>query len=215
MAYYFPEGTKIFYSSTFASPKTISSITNADPAVASATGHGYVDGDPVLISSGWEDANDTVFEVDQLTADTFGIVNLDASDTTWFPAGTGGGTAKKITNWTEIPQTLTISTQGGGPKYGTISPLGARNDKRQIIGFEASSIDLSIGWDPTNATIKAMQAISRKFTKVAFKLVPPGGARIYGFGNMSAAEAPQLSKGNVIALAAGISMDGRIISYGA
>ena len=213
--YYFPEGSKVYYSVTFATAKTVSAISNASPAVATATSHGYSDADPVLLASGWEDANDCVFEADQLTADTFGITNLDSSSTSWFPAGTGTGTAQKVTDWVEIPQILDISPNGGGVKYGTVSPLGARNDKKQPIGFEAQGVDLKIGYDATNATIKAMQAITRVFGKVAFKLVVPGGGRIYGYGNLACGEFPEMSKGNAIQLTVGIGFDGRAISYGA
>lgn len=215
MAYFFPEGTKVFYSNTLAAAKNITAVTNAATAVATSVAHGYADLDPVFISSGWEDANDTVFEVDQLTADTFGITNLDSTATDWFPAGSGTGTARKITGWVEIPQILDITPDGGGIKYGTVSPLGARNDKKQPIGFEAVGMSLKIGYDPTNATIKAMQAITRVFGKVAMKLVIPGGGRVYGYGNLACGEFPELSKGNVIQLPVGIGFDGRAISYGA
>lgn len=214
MAYYFPEGTKVFYSNTFATAKNLTAVSNASPAVATCVGHAYVDLDPLLIMSGWEDANDSVFEADQLTADTFGITGLDSSSTSWFPAGTGVGTAQRVSNWVEVPQILDISPNGGGVKYGTVSPLGARNDKKQPIGFEAQGVDLKIGYDATNATIKAMQAITRVFGKVALKLVIPGGGRIYGYGNMACGEFPEMSKGNAIQLSVGIGFDGRAISYG-
>ena len=215
MAYFFPEGTKVFYSATLATAKNLTAVSNASPAVATCVGHAYNDLDPLLSNSGWEDANDSVFEADQLTADTFGITNLDSSSTSWFPSGTGTGTAQKVSDWVEIPQILDISPNGGGVKYGTVAPLGSRNDKKQPIGFEAQGVDLKIGYDATNATIKAMQAITRVFGKVAFKLVVPGGGRIYGYGNLACGEFPEMSKGNAIQLAVGIGFDGRAISYGA
>ena len=39
MAYYFPEGSKFYFSKTFAAAKAISAITNAAPAVATAAAH--------------------------------------------------------------------------------------------------------------------------------------------------------------------------------
>jgi len=215
MAYFFPEGTKVYYSSTFASAKNITILTNAATAVATAVAHGYTDQDPVLLASGWEDANDTVFEVDQLTADTFGVLGLDSSNTTWFTPGGGVGSASKISGWVEIPQILTISPNGGGIKYGNIDPLGTRQAKKQPIGFEAVGLDLKIGYDATNATIKAMQGLTRVASKVAIKLVIPGGGRVYGYGNINCSEMPEISKGNVIQLSVGVGFDGRSIGYGA
>lgn len=215
MSYYFAEGTKVYYSTTFAAAKTITAVTNASPAVASSTAHGYVDLDPVLLSSGWEDATDAVFEVDQLTADTFGITGLDSSNTTWFAPGSGAGTAQKVSTWVEVPQVLTISPNGGGIKYGTVDPLGSRQAKKQPIGFEAVGLDLKIGYDANNAVIKTLQTLTRVNTKVAVKLVIPGGGRVYGYGNINVSEFPEISKGNAIQLSVGIGFDGRAISYGA
>ena len=84
MAYYFPEGSKFYLSTTFAGAKTITAVTNANPAVATSTSHGYVDNDVVLFTSGWEDATDSVFKVDQQTADTFQLLGLNSSSTTNF-----------------------------------------------------------------------------------------------------------------------------------
>lgn len=215
MAYIFPAGTKYFYSNTLAAAKTITAITNASPAVATSVAHGFVDLDPLLFASGWQDASSTVFEADQLTADTFGLVNLNSLDTNVYAAGTGGGTVQKVSGWVEIPQILTASTNGGGIKYGTISPLGSRQDTKQPVGFDAIGVDIKIGYDSTNATIQAMQAITRVFGKVCLKLVLPGGGRVYGYGNLACSEFPEIgSKETPLQLSVGIGFDGRAISYG-
>ena len=213
--YYFPEGSKVYYSSTFAAAKTVTAVTNDNPAVATAVAHGYTDLDPVLIASGWEDANDTIFEADSLSADTFGVLGLDSTSTDWFAAGTGTGTAKKVSSWVEVPQLISVTSSGGGAKYGTVDPIGRRNSIKKIIGFEPSSIDLTIGYDAANASLQALNAISRAFTSVAIKIVIPGGGRMYGYGNIAVSEVPQLSKGNAITVMGAISIDGRIIGYGA
>ena len=214
--YTFPQGTKVFYSNTLAAAKTITAATTASPSVASSTAHGYVDADPVLYSSSWADANDTVFEVDQLTVDTFSFLGLDTSDTNVYPSGSGVGTTRKLSGWTEVPQILSIQGTGGGIKYGVIDPIGSRQATKQPIGFEAAGFDIKVGYDATNATIKAMQALTRVFGKVAVKLVLPGGGRVYGYGNIACGEFPEIgSKDTPISLSVGIGFDGRAISYGA
>lgn len=216
MAYYFPQGTKVFYSNTLATAKNVSAVTNASPAVATSVAHGYVDQDPVLFASAWADAADTVFEVDQLTVDTFGILGLNATDSGVYPSGSGVGTARKISTWVEIPQVLSLSANGGGIKYGTVSPLGSRQDTKQPIGFDASGLDIKIGYDPANAVITTMQTLTRVFGKVAVKLLIPGGGRVYGYGNIACGEFPEIgSKDSPIQLSVGIGFDGRAISYGA
>lgn len=216
MAYYFPPGTKYFYSNTLATAKTVTGVTNASPAVATATAHGFADGDPLLFNSGWQDADATVFEADQLSADTFSFLGLNATDTNVYASGSGTGSVQKVSTWVEIPQILSASTSGGGIKYGTVSPLGSRQDTKHPIGFEAIGVDLKLGYDPSNATIQAMQALTRVSSKVALKLVLPGGGRVYGYGNVACAEFPEIgSKETPLQISVGIGFDGRAISYGA
>lgn len=216
MAYIFPQGTKVFYSNTLAAAKTLTLVTNASPAVATSVTHGYTDADPVLYSSAWADANDTVFEVDQLTVDTFSFLGLNALDTGVYPVGSGVGTTQKLSGWVEVPQILSLSATGGGVKYGTVSPLGSRQDTKQPIGFDAAGLDIKIGYDPTNVIITGMQTLTRVFGKVAIKLLIPGGGRVYGYGNIACNEFPEIgSKDSPIQLSVGIGFDGRAISYGA
>lgn len=214
MSYFFPEGGKFYYSTTFAAAKTITALTNASPAVASSTAHGYSDGDEVLIASGWDDVNDSVYKVDQLTADTFSLVDLDTTNTDFFPVGTGTGTAKKISSWVEVPQILTISTSGGEPNFAEVRPLARRNSLKVPIGFNAESITMEIGLDPTNATYKAMLALGRVSTKCAFKQVVPGGLTTYGYGYMITGQRGKMQAGNAITASVALTMLGTSMSYG-
>jgi hypothetical protein len=213
MAYFFPEGSKFYFSKTFASPKTITALSNASPAVATSTSHGYSDGDEVILTSGWEDATDTVFKVDQLTADTFSLLGLNAIDTNFYAAGTGTGTASLVSAWTEIPQCLTIATSGGDARFTTINPIARRNAINIPTGFNATSITLTLGHDPSNANYETMLDISRTLSKVAFKMVLSGGAVTYGYGYMSVSEAPSLNVNQANSVTAALTLLGRSISY--
>ena len=213
MSYYFPEGSKFYYSTTFASAKTITALSNAVPAVASSTAHGFTDGDELLIGSGWDDVNDSVYKADQLTADTFSLVDLDTTDTDFFPIGTGIGTAKKISGWTEIPQILTIDNAGGGPKFGVVAPLARRNAINVPIGFEPESLTLTLGHDPANATYKAMLGIGRVRTKCAFKQVVPGGLITYGYGYMITSPRANMAAGQANTVKCALSILGTSMSY--
>jgi hypothetical protein len=213
MAYAFPEGSRFLFSNTLAAAKTITAITNANPAVATATAHGYSDGDEIVLTSGWEDATDTVWKVDELTTDTFSLLGLNATSTNFYPAGSGAGTAQKVSNWTEIPQVLSIATAGGDARFTTISPIARRNSINVPTGFNATSITLTLGHDAANATYQSMLDISRSLSKVAFKMVLSGGAVTYGYGYMSVSEAPSLNVNQANQVTAAITLLGRSISY--
>lgn len=213
MAYYFPEGASFQFSSTFAGAKTITALTNANPAVATSTAHGYATNDEILLTSGWEDATDTVYKVTVIDANSFSIQGLDTSNTTFFPTGSGTGTAQKLTGWTTIPQVLTISSSGGDARFTTITPLAKRNAINVPTGFNATSVTLTMGHDPADANYKTMVGISRTLAKVALKQVISGGAVVYGYGYLNVSEQPSMNNGQANSVQAALTMIGRAISY--
>ena len=80
--------------------KTISGITQANPAVVTASSHGYDNGDEVLISgvSGMTEVNGKRFLVADKTTNTFELQDKDGVDinSTSFTAYTSGGVSNKV-----------------------------------------------------------------------------------------------------------------------
>lgn len=213
MAFFFPEGSSQQFSQTFASAKTITAVSNANPAVATSVAHGFTTGDEILLASGWEDATDSVFKVTVLSADTFSIGGLDTSNTNFFPAGTGIGTAQKISGWTAIPQVLTISASGGDARFTDVNLLSKRNGIKIPTGFNATSVTLILAHDASQSGYVTMLGISRNLSKVAFKQVISGGSVTYGYGYLSASEMPKLNSNSVNTVDAALTVLGRSISY--
>ena len=80
--------------------KTITGITQANPAVVTASSHGYSNGDEVLISgvSGMTEVNGKRFLVADKTTNTFELQDKDGVDinSTSFTAYSSGGVANKV-----------------------------------------------------------------------------------------------------------------------
>lgn len=215
MAYSLPEGSSQQFSNTLAAAKTITAITNANPAVATCTAHGYTTGDEIMLSSGWEDATDSVYKIESVDANSFKILGLDSTNTSFFPAGSGGGSAQKLSAWTAIPQVLTISASGGDARFTDVNPLAKRNGIRIPTGFNATSVTLSLGFDATTPAYKTMVDISRSLSKVAFKQVLSGGSVQYGWGYLNVSEFPKLNNNQVNTVDAALTFLGRTMSYDA
>ena len=96
MAYSLPEGSSQQFSNTLASAKTVTAITNANPAVATCTGHGYTTGDEIMLSSGWEDATDSVYKIEAVDANSFKILGLDTTNTSFFPPAPAAARRKTV-----------------------------------------------------------------------------------------------------------------------
>ena len=213
MAYYFAEGSKIQFTQTIAAAKTVTVATNANPCVMTSVAHGYTTGDEILLTTGWEDATDSVYKITVLTADTFSVSGLDTTNTSFFAVGSGVGTAQKLSTWLDIPQVLTISASGGDARFTEISPLAKRNSIKVPTGFNATSVTLSLGHDAAQANYITMLGIARNLSKVAIKMVISGGAVTYGYGYMSVSETPKLNVNQANTVDAALTILGRTVSY--
>ena len=80
--------------------KTITGITQANPAVVTSSSHGYSNGDEVLISSvsGMTEVNGKTFKVSNKTTNTFELEDIDGTDvnTSGYTTYSSAGTANKI-----------------------------------------------------------------------------------------------------------------------
>jgi len=213
MSYFLPEGSKVFMSSGFASAVTVSALSNANPAVATATAHGYANNDEILLTSGWEDADASVYKAASVAANTFQLGGFDTTDTTWFTPAGGTGSAQKVTGWTELTQWLTIDSNGGDAKTVNVDPISRRNSIVLPAGFNAVSMTLGFGFDQAQASQIAMIAASRGLQKRAFKMTIAGGMTGYFYGNISFNEVPKIAKGSPITSSAIVNVLGRFISY--
>ena len=215
MAYLTAVGAKFFYSTTFGPKKTVSSISNADPAVATATAHGFSNGQELLLLNGWEDAAESIWRAQGVDANTVKLEDLDTSDAEWFPTGTAsGGSLQAVTDWQEIGQVLDVSNTGGGRRDITVSPLARRNSIVLPAGFEASGIDFTLGYDPTRVDQRAMDKISRRLSqRVAFKFLLPGGAKLYAYGYLQKSGVPQMAAQDVIKVNLSCSFLGMVSTY--
>ena len=212
MSYDTSVGVAYYISQTFASAKTLTIVSNANPALATSVGHGYSDNDEVLYEGGWERANNGVFKVDQQSADTFLIKGLNSSSITLYTAGGGLGTTKKISSWIEIPQILGVTPEGGDPRYIDVNPVKLLQGFKLNAGFNPASISWEIGFDSALTDWDTLLDISRNQTAVAYKRVK-GTKATYGYGFFSLSEQPQDASGAVVTVRATFSAQGPLISY--
>lgn len=214
MAFYFSEGSRLQYSVTFGAPVTITGITNANPAVlTSSAAHGYVDDNYVLYEGGWEELNECVFKVDQLTTTTFSALELDATDTSIYPAGTGAGTTRIITNWVDVPQVANITRQGGTPITSDVELIARRSPVRVTVGSEPSNFQFELQWDPTLTVYKTMLQLSRRRANVALRILASGSAPIVGYGTMFLDNVPSFQARQSMRVTGSLSMNNSPFAY--
>jgi len=215
VAFSIPDGTTIHLGTTFGTPVAVTSISNAATAVATAAAHGFANGDIIVLKTGWQRANERVFRVAAAASGTFELEGLDTSDTSAFPVGTSGGTAMKVTAFTQVSQIIGISTSGGEQQFATVSPLESDFEIQIPTMYSAQSISMEIGDDPTLAGYQALKKAADARAIRPLMMQNKNGSKIYYYGYVSLNETPTKNKGQVDTVNSSFSLLSRPTRYAA
>ncbi len=208
-----PDGAIVTLSTTLGSAKTVSALTNANPGVATSTAHGFVNGDIVLMNSGWSNLNQKAVRVAGSVANAFNLDGIDTSLTSLYPAGSGAGTAALVGGFTQISQIMGLTTQGGDQQYATFSFLEQNYETNLPTVFSAQSISLEIADDPSLSGYIALKAAADSRAFRVLKLQLPDGSFILYYGQISFNETPSLNKGQVMVVKATFALQARPVRY--
>ncbi len=105
---------RVLHCALSATTATITGITGADPAVVTATSHGFSDGDRIRITSvvGMTEVNNRDFLINLVDANSFELVSEDSSSHTAYSSA-GTATLYTVTDlgYTDTGSTLTIEQE--------------------------------------------------------------------------------------------------------
>jgi hypothetical protein len=210
-----PNGVILALATAYGPLKNVTALTNAAPALATSAAHGMANGAIIEVKSGWQKINDRVMRIADVAAGAFSLEGTDTTSQTIYPGGTGTGSVREITAFTQISQVTDTSTSGGDMQFATFSFL--ENDFESQIPTQASaqSFQLTIADDPTLAGYKAVQAAAEKRDVRALRITFPNGSVIFYNGYVSFNETPSMTKGSVMAVQATFSLLSRPVRYAA
>ena len=198
MAYTLPNGSTVHIGSAYGSALTVTTATNANPCVMTSTAHGLANGDYVVVTSGWTRTTDRVFRVANVTANTFELEGHDTSSTSTFTAGSGTGSVKKVTTWTQISQVLNITSQGGEQQYATYQPLEGDREVRIPTIKSGGGLDMEVGDDPTLAGFVAAAAANDDRVARAVRITAANSSKSLFYSYISADKVPQMNVNQVM-----------------
>lgn len=198
MAYTLPNGSTVHIGSDYGSDLTVTAATNANPCVMTSTAHGLSNGDYVVVTSGWTRTTDRVFRVANVTANTFELEGHDTSDTDVYAAGSGTGSVKKVTTWTQISQVLNITSQGGEQQYATYQPLEGDREVRIPTIKSGGGLDMEVGDDPTLAGFVAAMAANDDRVARAVRITAANSSKSLFYSYISADKVPQMNVNQVM-----------------
>lgn len=193
MAVSLPNGSLVAIGSAVGTATAFTAITNANPAVATATAHGLSNGDVVIITSGWSRINGKVFRVANVAANTFELEGLNTVSTTIYPAGSGTGTWQKVTTFTQVTQILSSSSTGGEQRFLTYQFLEADNEVEIPTVKSGGGVNFEVGDDPSLAGYTALETANDDRVARAIRVSLANGAKLYYYGYVSINKTPSLT----------------------
>ena len=213
MSVYFPNGATLAISTGFAAAKVITSITNANPGVATALANGFANGDILLVTSGWEDINERAVRVAAAAAGAFTLEGIDTSNVAYFPEGISAGAAKKVTGWVAVNQVIGNSMSGGEQQYWTYAPLEARRDKQIPTTKNAQAFTFQLADDDSLAWYEELDKADREKEVRILRMSLPNGKTIYYAGYPSFNKTPTLVRNEGAAVTFGFTINAEITAY--
>ncbi|WP_426269142.1 phage tail protein [Dyella kyungheensis] len=208
-----PNGALVAIASGYATPKTVSDISNANPGVASCTGNGYTNGDFVEVTSGWSRLTDKVVRVAAAATDAFSLEGIDSTLTSIYPDGGGAGSVRKITGWTQLSQILTSASDGGDQQFLTYQFLEGDAQKRIPTFKNAAGLTFSVADDPDQPGYQLASTANDDRLPRAVKITLPNGAVLLYNAYISLNKTPSLTVNEIMACQVTLSLLAEPVRY--
>jgi len=211
MTIYTNSGLAMAMQSAIAASQVITAGTNADPGVFTCVGHGYIDGDTILLHvSGMPTLDKRAFIVYAKATDTFQLEDVDGAsgiDTTLLGTFVSG-TVEKVTLATSITGVQNFAPSGGEAKMVDTTTVHDKTDKHIVLGASALSYGLTMQWDPAAAGQNAMTTAFLASASKVFKITWPSGRFVMFYGSVGYNGAPGGENQGVTTSPATIALEG-------
>lgn len=209
-----PTGTTFFLASAYEAAKTVTSVSNAAEAVVGVTGHGYSDGDVVEITSGWGRLNKRHARVKSSATDNFTLEGIDTSNTSFFPPGSGIGTVRKVSTFTQVVQVVGLNTSGGDPKNVPYKYFESDVEFSINDGFNAQTMTLELDADSIGtAGYTAAKTLTDVQSDTCLKTITRNGKVAFQSCTVALNESVQMQDGQINRVSLAINGTGRVVRY--
>ncbi|AKJ28841.1 phage tail protein [Caldimonas brevitalea] len=200
MAVSLPNGATVSIASTYATLKNMTAITNAAQAVATLeASHGVAVSDILEVSSGWSKLNNRIVRASAVATNDVTFEGINTTSTSRYPAGSGTGSVRKITAWTQITQVLDSSTSGGEQQFTSYSFLEDDTERQIPTVKSAQSITFNVADDSTRPHYTVLVTADEDRIPRAIRVVLPTGAVLYYNAYVTFNKTPTLTKNEVMA----------------
>jgi hypothetical protein len=214
MAFRLPNGSTFDFAATYSADVTITSISNANPAVVTATGHSFVEGDIVHITTGWVKLTGRAFRVGTVVAgDTFELEGVDTTKTASYPAGSSAGSVKKVATWVNIPQITEVASSGGEQQFYQFGFLEESEDRQVPTTKSPSTLTLTVADDPAQPYVAVVEAADDLREERVQRLNLVNGDVVLYNSIASITSTPSLTRNQLMTRTITLAQQGRVTRY--
>lgn len=207
MAVSLPNGALVAIASGYGASKSMTAVSNANPGVATLeSSHGIVLNDYMEVTSGWSRLNGKIVRAGSPSTNDIPLTGIDTSLTSIYPAGSGIGSIREITGWTQLTQILESSSSGGEQQFLEYQFLEDDAQKRIPTFKSASGIQFRVADDPTLAGFILASAANDDRLPRAVRVTLPSGAIILYNAYISLNKTPSLAVNNLMAVQVTLSL---------
>lgn len=207
-----PNGAIVSIASGYASPVTVTALSNASPAVATAT-NTFVAGDFVEVTSGWSRLNNKIVRVLSPTSPSFSMEGIDTTLTSIYTPLAGIGSVRKITGWTPLQQILSSSSSGGEQQFKEFQFLDSDSMRKIPTVKGAAGMTISVADDPALAGYILASAANDDRIQRAVKIVLPNGGVILYNAYVTLNKTPSMAVNDLMAVEVTLSFIAEVHRY--
>lgn len=213
MSFRLPNGSTFDFAATYSTDVTVTEISNAAVAKATATGHTFVKGDIIHLTSGWVKLTGRAFKVGEVTADDFEILGVDTSNEQRYPKGTSAGSAKKVATWVNIPQITEVASSGGEQQFYQFGFLEEDEDRQIPTTKSPSTLTLTVADDPDQPFVPVVEAADELKEERIQRLNLVNGDIVLYNSIASISNTPSLTRNQLMVRTITLAQQGRITRY--
>jgi hypothetical protein len=213
MAVSLPNGVILALATTYGSSIPMTTVSNANPAVVGSVAHGLANGAIFAVTSGWAKLNDRVVRASGVAANNFNLEGMDTTSTAAYPAGTGTGSVRPVTAFTQISQILDLQTSGGDMQFTSYSFLEQDFETQLPTQASPQNMTITIADDQALAGYIALKAAAEARDTRVLRLTLPNGSILLYNGYVSFNETPVMTKNQVMGVRATFSLLSKPVRY--
>lgn len=199
MAVSLPNGSIVAIASGYGASKAMTAISNATEAVATLeASHGVVENDYLEVTSGWSRLNARIVRADSVATNDVTFEDINTSSTTRYPAGSGTGSVREISGWTQLAQIIGSTSEGGEQQFVNYQLLEADAEVRIPTTKSPAGITFTVADDPTLAGYIIAQTANDDRLPRAIRITLSNGAILLYNAYVSLSPIPSLTVNEVM-----------------